>query len=198
LLKDETRKKISAALRKGQLNDADALITSEAARYPESEEIKYFQSLILLAKGEAEEGLGSLLDSLRLAEERSNLRIAIAASARLSSMSPDNIDLRLRRADLYYTFGLERAAYEFLLREFDNFRLRNDLGAMHLIVKKIISIDETNLDLTLGMAKILSYLGKNEEVRKVVENAVFYLQGQGKYKEAAEIQKEYAKLYEDR
>lgn len=197
MLADEVRKKISAALRDGRLDEANMLITEEASRNPDSEELGYFKSLLKLAQGEAEEGLETLIKAMRLAEERSNLRIAIAASARLSSMSTANIDLRLRRADLYYTFGLERTAYEFLLREFDNYRQKNDLGAMHQIVKKIISIDETNLDLTLGMAKILSYLGKDEEVRKVVENAVFYLQGQGKYKEAADIQKEYSKLYEE-
>jgi hypothetical protein len=61
----------------------------------------------------------------------------------------------------------------------------------------MIDIDKENLDLSLKVAKILAYLEQKDEVRRVVENVIFTLQGQGKYTEAAQIQKEYTKLYEE-
>ena len=107
------------------------------------------------------------------------------------------MDIRLRRTDLYLAMGLVHAAYDYLLREFDFYRRRNDPHALSSIVKKMIDIDKENLDLALKVANILAYLEQKDEVRRVVENVIFTLQGQGKYTEAAQIQKKYTKLYEE-
>jgi tetratricopeptide (TPR) repeat protein len=197
LFTSEVRKAISDALRKGLLEDARAMLEQERARSPDAEELAYFQGVLFLAQGKIEEGIAKLKDALSKAEERSNFVLAIAAAARVAEADPRDIDTRLRRADLYTAMGLEHAAYDYLLREFDFYRKRNDPRLLSFIVKKIIMIDEANLDLALKMAKILALLGQKNEVHRVVENVIFTLQGQGKYDEAANIQKEYTKLYEE-
>lgn len=194
---DDVRKTLSAALKEGRLEDADARIRQELALRPDSEELTYFQGALLLAQGKKEKGLEKLKEALNSAEERSNYTIAIAAAARISAANPEDVNVRLRRADLYLMMGLEHAAYGYLLREFDFYRSRNDPRSLSYVVKKITTIDEANLDLTLKMAKILCYLEQKEEARGVVESVVFTLQGQGKYDEAAKIQKEFGKLYEE-
>lgn len=193
----EVRKALSAALREGRLDKARAMLEQEAARAPDAKELAYFQGVLLLAEGKTGEGAAKLKDALNTAQERSNFVLAIAAAARLARKNPDNVDIRLRRADLYIAMGVEHAAYDYLLREFDFYRRRNDPRSLALIVKKMITIDKENLDLALKVAKILAYLEQKDEVRRVVENVIFTLQGQGKYTEAAQIQKEYTKLYED-
>lgn len=197
MLKSEVRKAISGALREGRLEEARAMLEQEKVRSPDAEELAYFQGVLFLAQGQTEEGIAKLKDALNKAEERSNFVLAIAAAARLAEADPRDIDTRLRRADLYTAMGLEHAAYDYLLREFDFYRKRNDPRSLSFIVKKIVMIDEANLDLALKMAKILALLGQKNEVHRVVENVIFTLQGQGKYDEAANIQKEYAKLYEE-
>ena len=197
MLTSELRKALSDALREGLLEEARAMLEQEKARSPDTEELAYFQGVLFLAQGKTEEGIAKLKDALNVAEERSNFVLAIAAAARLAEADPRDIDTRLRRADLYTAMGLEHAAYDYLLREFDFYRKRNDPRLLSFIVKKIIMIDEANLDLALKMAKILALLGQKNEVHRVVENVIFTLQGQGKYDEAANIQKEYTKLYEE-
>ena len=197
MLTSELRKALSDALREGRVEEARAMLKQEKARSPDAEELAYFQGVLSLAQGKTEEGIAKLKDALNVAEERSNFVLAIAAAARLTEADPRDIDTRLRRADLYTAMGLEHAAYDYLLREFDFFRKRNDPRLLSFIVKKIIMIDEANLDLALKMAKILALLGQKKEVHRVVENVIFTLQGQGKYDEAANIQKEYTKLYEE-
>jgi len=197
VLTSEVRKALSDALREGRLNEARMMLEREGAYAPDAEELSYFQGVLFLAQGQTEEGIQKLKDALSVAEERSNFVFAIAAAARLARKDPDNVDIRLRRADLYLAMGVEHAAYDYLLREFDFYRRRNDPHALSSIVKKMIDIDKENLDLALKVAKILAYLEQNDEVRLVVENVIFTLQGHGKYTEAAHIQKEYTKLYEE-
>lgn len=196
MLADDVRKSLSAALRDKRLDEAKQLIAAEMPRNPDSEELTYFQGVLFLEQGRKEEGLDNIRQALELAEERSNYNFAIAAAARLAALDPDDVDIRLRRADYYLNMGLDHAAYEYLLREFDFYRRRNNARALFFIVKKMITIDSENLDLALKMANILKHLKQIDEAKRVVENVIFTLQGQGKYDEAAKIQKEYEKLYE--
>jgi len=197
VLTSEVRKALSDALREGRLNEARMMLEREGAYAPDAEELSYFQGVLFLAQGQTEEGIAKLKDALSMAQERSNFVFAIAAAARLARKDPDNVDIRLRRTDLYLAMGLVHAAYDYLLREFDFYRRRNDPHALSSIVKKMIDIDKENLDLALKVANILAYLEQKDEVRRVVENVIFTLQGQGKYTEAAQIQKKYTKLYEE-
>jgi tetratricopeptide (TPR) repeat protein len=197
MLASEARKAISDAIREGRLEEARALLEEGKSRSPDAEELTYFQGVLSMAQGQTQEGIEKLKDALNLAEERSNFVLAIAAAARLAEIDPSDIDTRLHRASLYAAMGLEHAAYDYLLREFDFYRKRNDPRLVSFIVKKIIMIDEANLDLAIKMAKILALLGQKDEVHRVIENVIFTLQGQGKYDEAAKIQKEYTKLYEE-
>lgn len=197
MLTDETRKALSAALREGKFSEAKALLKEEEKQNPDSEALMYFRGVLAILEGRTEEGSSLLKQAMYRAEESSNLLITMAAGARLGLLYPDNVELRLHRADIYLMSGMVRAAYEYLLREFEFYRRRNNSHAITLIVKKMLAIDEGNLDLALGMAKILEKLEKRDEVKRVVENAVFVLQGQGKYSQAAEIQKKYSKLFEE-
>lgn len=197
MLTSEVRQALSDALREDRLDEAGTVLERETDRMPDAEELVYFQGVLLLAQGQTEEGIAKLKDALSMAQERSNFVFAIAAAARLAQKDPEDINIRLRRTDLYLAMGLVHAAYDYLLREFDFYRRRNDPHALSSIVKKMIDIDKENLDLSLKVAKILAYLEQKDEVRRVVENVIFTLQGQGKYTEAAQIQKEYTKLYEE-
>ncbi|TET23401.1 MAG: hypothetical protein E3J71_02510 [Candidatus Stahlbacteria bacterium] len=197
MLTSEVRKALSDALREGRLNEARMMLEREGAYAPDAEELSYFQGVLFLAKGQTQEGAAKLKDALSMAQERSNFVFAIAAAARLAQKDPEDINIRLQRADLYLTMGLVHAAYDYLLREFDFYRRRNDPRFLSFIVKKMIAIDKENLELALKVAKILDHLGQKDEVRRVVENVIFTLQGQGRYDEAAQIQKEYTKLYEE-
>ncbi|MBA7595547.1 hypothetical protein ES703_02511 [subsurface metagenome] len=197
MLTSEVRKALSDALREGRLNEARMMLEREGVHAPDAEELSYFQGVLFLAKGQTQEGAAKLKDALSMAQERSNFVFAIAAAARLAQKDPDDINIRLQRADLYLAMGLVHAAYDYLLREFDFYRRRNDPRSLSFIVKKMIAIDKENLELALKVAKILDHLEQKDEVRRVVENVIFTLQGQGRYDEAAQIQKEYTKLYEE-
>lgn len=197
MLADEKRKTLSTALRQGKLGEAREMLEEEKRVDPDSETLTYYEGVLAIREGKKEEGSTLLKQAMYRAEENSNLSIIMGSAARLAELYPDNVELRLHRADLYLMSGMIRAAYEFLLREFNFYRYRNNSQALSLIVKKMLSIDEGNLDLALGMAKILERLEIKEEVKRVVENAVFVLQGQGKYDQAAEIQKKYSKLFEE-
>ncbi len=197
MLADEKRKALSTALRQGKLEEAGEMLEEEKRVDPDSETLTYYEGVLAIREGKKEEGSTLLKQAMYRAEENSNLSIIMGSAARLAELYPDNVELRLHRADLYLMSGMIRAAYEFLLREFNFYRYRNNSQALSLIVKKMLSIDEGNLDLALGMAKILERLEIKEEVKRVVENAVFVLQGQGKYDQAAEIQKKYSKLFEE-
>ncbi|MBN2379846.1 hypothetical protein JXM67_08615 [candidate division WOR-3 bacterium] len=194
---EEIRKQLRMAMRKENWGEYYDILEHAASQIKGWNELSYYQAILFLKKGEKEVGLDLLKEAMVAAEERNNFALAIATAARIATEEPNNLDVRLRRSDLYITMGLTSAAYEYLLREFDLYRRRNDPHALYYIVKKMIAIDPSNLDLSLNMAKILARLGRKDEVRRVVESAVFTLQGQGKFDEAAQIQKEYRKLYEE-
>jgi len=197
MIVEEIRKQLRVAMRKKAWNEFEEILAQAASQIKGWNELPYYQGILLMNQQDTETGLELLREAMVSAEERNQFPLAIAASARIAAEDPKDLTVRLRRSDLYIAMGLVSAAYEYLLREFDFFRRRNDANSLYYIVKKIISIDPTNLDLSLKMAKILARLGRKEEVRRVVERAVFSLQGQGKYDEAAQVQKEYRKLYEE-
>ncbi|MBD3286531.1 hypothetical protein GF359_08165 [candidate division WOR-3 bacterium] len=197
MIVDEIRKQLRVAMRKKAWEDYEEILVQAASQIKGWNELSYYQGILFIYQQDTENGLELLREAMVAAEERNNFPLAMSAASRIASVEPNNLDVRLRRSDLYIAMGLVSAAYEYLLREFDFYRRRNDANSLYYIVKKIISIDPTNLDLALKMAKILARLGRKDEVRRVVESAVFSLQGQGKYDEAAQIQTEYRKLYEE-
>lgn len=197
MISDKVRESLRALIKEQRWSDVQLMLTEEARKVPESEEILYYQGVLFIGLGKKEEAIATLGYAIRQAVELNRFLLAMAASAKLEEISPADVQLRIRRADLYLSMGLDRAAYEYLIREFEFYRRRNNPHALYLIVRKMLSIDEENLDLALNMAKMLSHLGQKEEARRTVENVIFTLQGRGSYEEATRIQTEYEYLYED-
>ncbi|GEM_PF-2052950 len=197
MVAEKTLNEIRAALYEGRLDDAGAIIEREYNSFSDSPKLRYYQGVLLLKRNNQQEAIATLNEALGLATSAGDFKIALAASAYLAIQKNYDIKVRFTRADLYLAMGLTKAAYEYLLGELEFYRALNQVNLIFPVIKKIISIDEENLDLTLNMAKILNHLGKKAEVRRVVESAIFTLQGRGKYDEAAKIQKEYSKLYEE-
>lgn len=197
MISDSIRQTLRTLTREKKWEEAQKMLADEAKNSPESAEILYYQGLVFLAQGKNQEALATLGYAMRQAIEQDRFILAMASAAKLEVLSPADVGLRIRRADLYISMGLDKGAYEYLLREFEFFRRQNNPHAAYMIAKKVVSIDEENLDLALKMAKIMAHLEQKGEARRIVENVIFALQGRGNYEEATRIQIEYAQLYEE-
>jgi predicted Zn-dependent protease len=197
MISDNVRQALRTLIKEKKWDEAQKALADESKNAHESPELLYYQGLVFLTQGKRQEALTTLGYAMRQAIEQDQFVLAMASAARLEALSPSEVGLRISRADLYISMGLDKAAYEYLLREFESFRLRNDPHAIYLLAKKIVSLDEESLDLALIIAKILAHLEQKGEARRIVENVIFALQGRGNYDEATRIQIEYGKLYEE-